>query len=807
MFTDIRFALRQLRKSPAFTLVSVLTLTLGIGANTAIFSLIHDLFLRGLPFHEPSRIVRIYGEAKERDLRQLPFSVPKFWHYRDGQTIFSSFAADWGNGYILTGLGEPVQILGENVTANYFDLLGVHPIRGRNFLQQEEMKDNVALVTENFWRKRLSADPGVLGRSIALNGVATTIVGVLPNLPISWFGRDAEVFIATPFDKPDVTKDRLMRGVSFMRCIGRLKPGVTIQQAQAAMPALEQSYRAQHPETADCTWTSTVISANEDVTGDLRPAFVTLLIAVGAVLLIACSNVANLLLVRFSGRRREIALRMALGAARRNVVRLFVLESTTISVIAGGIGLTLALWIVAVVPKVAGDNVPLESAVTLHWPVLLFTLALSLLTGLAMGVYPAWQSSRADLVDGLKESGRSVSGGRGQHRLRRGLVSAQVALSMVLLAAAAMLISSFVRLSNQETGFRSDHVWAGGIGLPAARYPDAASRGHFVQRLVDELQVAPGVEATATADAVPLSGNYSGAPYARTDGNPLPLNQRPLGLTRSISPGYFRTLRVPLLAGREFNERDAADQPLVVILSSSTAKKLFPNENPLGRQILFGADNGNGLPAEVVGIVGDVRSRELAKPNDIEFYRPWPQRSFSFFNVMVRTSMRPEAAQTIVRAALNKIDKEMPILQPNTLDAIVTQSLGQQRLTMGLLGAFAGIALLLAIVGIYGAVAYTVEQRTAEIGVRTALGAQVKDVLQLVVKQGMNPVLIGLAFGLVAIFATGRFLAAQLYQISPHNPFLLALTATGLAIAALLACLIPARRATRVDPIVALRTE
>ena len=807
MLTDIRFAFRMLVKTPGFAAIAIVTLALGIGANTAIFSLIHDLFLRGLPFHEPSRIVRIYGEAKERDLRQLPFSVPKFWHYRDGQTIFSSFAADWGNGYILTGLGEPVQILGENVTANYFDLLGVHPIRGRNFVQQEEMKDNVALVTENFWRKRLNSDPGVLGRSIALNGVATTIVGVLPNLPISWFGRDSEVFIATPFDKPDVTKDRLMRGVSFMRCIGRLKPGVTIQQAQAAMPALEQSYRAQHPETADCTWTSTVISANEDVTGDLRPAFVTLLIAVGAVLLIACSNVANLLLVRFSGRRREIALRMALGAERRNVVRLFVLESTTISVIAGGIGLTLALWIAAVVPKVAGDNVPLESAVTLHWPVLLFTLALSLLTGLAMGLYPAWQSSRADLVDGLKESGRGVSGGRGQHRLRRGLVSAQVALSMVLLAAAAMLISSFVRLSNQESGFRSEHVWAGGIGLPAARYPDAASRGHFVQRLVDELQAAPGVEATATADAVPLSGNYSQAPYARTDGNPLPLNQRPLGLTRSISPGYFRTLRVPLLAGREFNERDAADQPLVVILSNSTAKKLFPNENPLGRQILLGADNGNGLPAEVVGIVGDVRSRELAKPNDIEFYRPWPQRSFSFFNVMVRTSMKPEAAQTVVRAALDKIDKEMPILQPNTLDAIVAQSLGQKRLTMGLLGAFAGIALLLAIVGIYGAVAYTVEQRTAEIGVRMALGAQVKDVLQLVVRQGMNPVLIGLGVGLIAVFATGRLLAAQLYQISPHNPVLLALTAIGLAVAALLACLIPARRATSIDPIQALRTE
>src|SRR6266567_5858139 len=436
---DLKFALRQLRKSPGFTLIVVLTLALGIGANTAVFSLIHDLFLRGLPFREPEIIVHVYGEAKERDLHQLPFSIPKFWHYRDGQNVFTAVAADWNNGYILTGSGEPVQVLGANVTANYFDLLGVHPILGRNFLQQEEMKENVALVTESFWRKRLGSDPGVIGRSIAVNGMARTIVGVLPNLPISWFGRDSEIFVTTPFDNPNATKERIMRGYSFMRCIGRLKPSVTMQQAQAAMPALEQSYREQHGEAADSTWTSVLVGANEDATGDLRPAFVTLLIAVGAVLLIACSNVANLLLVRFSGRRREIALRMALGAERRNVVRLFVLESTIISVAAGGVGLALALWIVSVVPKVAGDNVPLETAVTLHWPVLFFTLALSLLTGFAMGVYPAWQGSRADLVDGLKEGGRAISGSRGQHRFRRGLVSAQVALSMVLLAAAAML--------------------------------------------------------------------------------------------------------------------------------------------------------------------------------------------------------------------------------------------------------------------------------------------------------------------------------------------------------------------------------
>lgn len=807
MFNDLKYALRMVGKTPGFTAIAVLTLAIGIGMSTSVFSLIHDLFLRGLPFSNSNRIVRIYGESKERDLKQLPFSVPKFWHFRDGQTVFSTIAADWGNGYILTGLGEPVQVLGGNVTANYFDLLGVHPILGRNFLAQEEMKQDVALITNSFWRRRLSSDPAVLGRSISLNGTATTIVGVLPDLPISWFGRDAEVFIAKPFENPNAPRERLMRGYSFMRCIGRLKPGVTMAQAQAAMPALERSYREQHPEAADNTWTSVPIGASEDVTGDLRPAFITLLAAVGAVLLIACSNVANLLLVRFTGRRREITMRMALGADRRGVVRLFMLESTMISSIAAIVGLCLALWIISVVPKVAGDNIPLESHVTLQLPVLLFTLGLSLLTGLIMGFYPAWQSSRTDLVEGLKESGRSVSGNRAQHRFRRGLVAAQVGLSMVLLAAAVMLISSFIRLSNQESGFRSDHVWAGGLGLPPTRYQDAPARARFVQKLIDDLHASPGVEAVSTADALPLTQNWSSTPYARVEGNPLPMNKRPLGLTRSVSPGYFQTLRIPLLSGRDFTERDGADQPLVVILSNSTAKKLFPNENPIGHQILFGTDNGNGLSAEVIGIVGDVRSLQLSKSNDVEFYRPWPQRSFSFFNLLVRSATKSEATATLVRTVLDKIDKDMPILQPNTLDLIVTQSLGQQRLTMGLLGVFAGVALLLAVVGIYGAVAYTVEQRTAEIGVRMALGAQMRDVLHLVVRQGMNPVLFGLVIGLVATFVAGRLLAAQLYQVSPHNPFLIATTAAGLAIAALLACLIPARRATLVDPIQALRME
>src|SRR4029450_4641235 len=804
---DLRFALRQLRKSPGFTSLAIITLAIGIGMNTAIFSLIQDLFLRGLPFSEPERVVRIYGESKERDSKQMPFSVPKFWHYRDGQTVFSSIAAHWGNGCIMTACGEPIQLLGGNVTANYFELLGIHPILGRNFLPEEENKGDVVMVTESFWRKHFNSDPAILGRSITLNGVPKAIIGVLPNMPISWFGRDSEIFANKPFEPSGITKDRLMRGVSFMRVTARLKTGISLSQAQAAMPALFQSYKEQHPEAADNSWSPYLVSAAEDATGDFRPAFLTLLAAVSAVLLIACSNVANLLLVRFTGRKREIALRMALGAERRGIVRLFVFESTLVSVIAGVIGLFLALWTVSIVPKLAGQNIPLESELKLHWPVLIFTLGLSLITGLLMGLYPAWQSSRADLVDGLKEGGRGASGSRGQHRFRRGLVAAQVGLSVVLLAGAAMLISSFVRLSRQETGFRSDRVWAGGIGLPPAQYPDPATRARFAERLQAELQTAPGVEAAAITDAVPLSGNRSSSPYARLDGNPLPLNQRPLGLTRSVSPGYFRTLGIPLISGRDFSERDGVDQPLVVILSKATAKRLFPNEDPLGHRILFGTDNGIGPPAGVAGLGGAGPPQDLAKVNDVEFYRPWAQRSSPFLNVLVRSTTKPEATTGIVRLSLKKIDDGLPIIQPNTLEAIVSESLGERRLTMTLLGLFAGIALLLAVVGIYGAVAYTVEQRSGEIGVRMALGAQTIYVLRLVVRQGMNPVILGLIIGLTGTFAVGRILAAQLYQISPHDPFLLGAVAIVLAVAALLACLFPARRATRIDPIQALRTE
>ncbi|MGH7936908.1 MAG: FtsX-like permease family protein, partial [Chthoniobacterales bacterium] len=425
----------------------------------------------------------------------------------------------------------------------------------------------------------------------------------------------------------------------------------------------------------------------------------------------------------------------------------------------------------------------------------------------AMGLYPAWQSSRADLVDGLKEGGRSVSGSKGQQRFRRGLVAAQVGLSVVLLAGAALLVASFVRLSNQEAGFNPKGLWTGTVLLPAARYPDDPAIARFLDRLQAELKTTPGIEAAAMTDGLPLTGNSSASPYARAAGNPLPLNQRPLGLTRAISPGLLQTLGIPLLAGRDFNEGDGVGKPLVVLLSKATAQRLFPNENPIGKQMWFGTDNNTGYLTEIIGVVGDVRSLKLDQKNDVEFYRPFAQRTSPFMWVVVKTNAKVEATTRLVKSALGKIDSSIPIIQPSSMEEIVSQSLGQRRLTMALLGGFAGIALLLAMVGIYGAVACTVEQRTGEIGVRMALGAQTRDVLRLVIRQGMSPVLIGLVIGLAAALALGRLLTTQLYEVSATNPLFLAGTAALLATVGLIACLIPARRATLVNPIEALRAE
>ena len=804
---DVRFALRQLRKSPGFTFLAVITLALGIGLNTAIFSLINDLFLRGLPFKEPSCVLHLYAGDKERDLVDIAISAPRYQHYRDGQTLFDGFAAENFFAFTLTGLGDPVQIFGGRLTSNYFDVLGVRPIRGRNFLPEEEESADVALITENLWQKRLGGDPNVIGRSITLDGVAHTIVGVLPNMPAAWFGANpiAEVWTTKPFQLPGFSYERMMRGTGFLRVIGRLKPGQTLEQARAALPSLEQSYRTQYPNKIDSTAGTTLKTLPQDVTENFRAGFVTLFAAVCFVLLIACSNVANLLLVRFSGRRREIALRMAIGASRASIVRLFVFESLLVSAFAGVVGVFVTWRLVPLVPKMASNFLPLEAntATSLSLPVLGFTIALSILTGLLMGIYPALQGSHADLVDGLKEGGRGTSGSVRQQRFRKILVGAQVALSVALLAGAALLITSFVRLSQQNIGFRSQNLWVGAITLPVAQYPDALSRQRFVEQTLSALRDVPGLESATISGDIPLNGGNRTL-YARADQEVPPIEKRASAPSHDIAPEYFRTWGIPLLAGRDFNEHDVAQGQNVCLISQAGARKVFPNENPIGKTLLV---TSGSVPVEIVGIVGDVRSQRIAEPPRMEFYRPWAQENFPFLSVTVRSNFKVDAVTKLVQSALTKVNPGLAIAVPQSMDAVVAQALGQARLMMWLLGIFAGVALLLASIGIYGAVAYTVEQRTGEIGVRMALGAQTADVLRLVVNQGMKPVVIGLAIGIVSAFALGRLIASQLYQVSAHNPALLGGATVLLAAIALVACLLPARRATLVDPIQALRTE
>jgi predicted permease len=804
---DLKFALRQLRKSPGFTVLAVMTLALGIGLNTAIFSLINDLFLRGLPFKEPGRVLHMYSNIKDRNLLEIGVSAPRYQHYRDGQTMFDGFGAENTIPFTLTGLGDSVQLFGGKVTSNYFDVLGVRPIRGRNFLRQEEDTADVAMVTENFWQKRMGGDANVIGRSITLDGVPHTIVGVLPNLPFSWTGPNAEVWTTKPFVIPGFSYERMMRGTGFLRVVGRLKPGMTSEQARAALPSLDQSYRSQYPDKIDSSATMSLKTLPEDVVGNLRPAFATLLAAVAFVLLIACSNVANLLLVRFTGRRREIALRMALGASRASVLRLFIFESLLVSVLAGVVGTALAWQLVPLVPKMAANFLPFDPAtgVSLSLPVLGFTIALSILTGVAMGIYPALQSSRADLVDGLKEGGRGTSGSVHQHRFRKILVGAQVALSVTLLAGAALLITSFVQLSRQNIGFRPENLWIGLVTLPQAQYPDPPTRQRFVEQTLATLHAIPTLQSATISGDIPLLAGAGGATlYARPDREILPLDKRATAPSHDIAPDYFKTWGVPILAGRDFDQHDLADHQNVILISQAGAKKVFGNENPIGKTLLV---TSASTPVEIIGIVGDVRSRKVAEPNDMEFYRPWAQENFPFAVVAVRSNLRVDAVTKLVQSALSTVDPGLAIAIPQSMDKIVAQALGQARLMMWLLGIFAGAALLLATVGIYGAVAYTVEQRTGEIGVRMALGAQMMDVLRLVVAQGMKPVVIGLAAGLVAALALGRLLTSQLYQISAHNPLVLTATVAILGAAALLACLLPARRAAHVDPIQALRTE
>lgn len=805
MWRDLRYSVRLLLKSKLFTSVAVLSLALGIGANAAIYSVVHAAFFARYPMAQPDELLRLYGEDRGRNVQQLNLSVPKFQFVRDQQNVFSNLGAANYINFTLLERGEPAQVLGAFATADFLQTCGVTPRLGRFFQSAEEEGGGVAILSETLWRERFNSDPAVLGRGLNLSGVAYTIIGVAPRLPAFW---QAEVWVTQPFQVPGMTRDLLQRGVSFLAVIGRLKHGVTAERAQQELAVIAQRYRADNAEKADANWDLVTTPLRDDIIGTARSSLFVLLAAVGLVMLLACANVANLLLVRFADRRREIAVRQALGASRIGIVRQFLLESLLVSLLAGVLGVLLARWCLPLLIGLAEDFVTFSDDIQINLSVLAVTFGVALLTSLLIGAYPALQASRSALAAVLREGGRSLTGQRGQRRVRNLLVSGQVAVSLVLLVGAALLAATFLRLQQQPVGFRAEGVFAASLTLPAARYPTAEAQGRFFLRLAEELRQTPGVVNAALIQGLPLSTNAnSRSPYTRADGDVPQLKDRPLGLTRSVTPGYFATLGIPLVAGRDFTERDTGDAPLVAILSRSTAQKIFPHEDPLGRRILMGSQNSTGLAMEVIGVADDVRSLALSQVTEVEFYRPVTQRPSAFMQLAVRTAADPAALAGAVTQTLRRLDAELPLNNPAALADIVAQSLGQQRLLFTLLGVFAALALLLAAVGIYSVVTYTVGQRRGEIGVRLALGAQSGALMRLIIGQGLRPVGWGLAAGLVGCFALGRFVQSQLFGVSAFDPATLAATCAGLATVALVACWLPARRALRVDPLVALREE
>ena len=799
---DVRYSLRTFAKSPAFAAIGVLTLALGIGANTAIFSVIHAAFFAPYGISEPDRLVRLYGQDLKRNLPQLGFSVPKYEIIRDHQTSFASLGARTQLPRTLLKGNDPVQVTGALVTSSFLDAFGATPIEGRFFRADEEQGATVAVIGEALWRARFSASPGVVGQAITVDGVSYTVVGIAPALPAFW---DADVWTTNPFQFPGITEDTIRRGFSFLQPVGRLKPGVSEEQARREVEVLATRYAAAYPSNADAAWTLTAIGLRDDIVGASRSSLLTLLAAVGLLLVVACANVANLLLVRFTGRRQEIGLRAALGASRGRIVRQFLVESLVLSGAAAAVGAVFAFWALPGLLVLAQNNLPFANDIRISLPVLGATALLALAAGVVMGLYPAVQGSRSDIVSVLRDGGRTIAGAAGSHRARRAIVTGQVAVSLVLLIGAALLVTSFAKLRGQRTGFDATNLFVASVTLPSSAYPDIDTQTRFWLRLAEVLEASPGVTGAALASTPPLNaGGFTRSPYALAEGAVPPMNERPLGLTISVTPGYFSTLKIPFIAGRDFTERDVAAAARVAIVSRSTARKLGGETAVLGRRIIMGA---SGEVMEVIGITEDTRTQTLAATADVEFYRPVMQRQRPLMQMMVRTAGDPSAFEATARQALSNLDSALPLTGVTTQAAIVEQSLAQQRLLFVMLGVFAVLAVVLSSVGIYGVVASLVGQRTPEIGVRMALGAGRARVIGIVLGQSLAPVGTGLLVGLGGAIWLGRFVEGLLFEVSPLDPLMLGGAVVLLALVAGGACAVPAGRAARIDPVTALRGE
>jgi putative ABC transport system permease protein len=811
LWQDLRYGARMLISKPGFTLIAVITLALGIGANTAVFSVVNAVLIRPLPLKDPDRLVWIASGASiassglvaaEGDLSGVTTQVGNFSDWRELNNSFEDLAAYFAffdyDSFTLTGSGEPERLRGVGVTQNFLDLLGISPLLGRGFEDSECVWNGkpAALLTYGFWARRFAADPRIVGQTVTINNKATTIVGVLPssfNFE-AVFSPGARIDLLMPFPICEETN----RWGNTLAVIGRLKSGVSVQKAQAEFDVIARQVHDAHPERNENG--ARLTSLQERISGRLRPAFLVLLGAVGCVLLIACTNLSNLLLARATGRRKEIAIRVALGAERSRLIRQMLTESVLLAGCGAVVGLPLAYVATRVLAATRAVTIPLLQTVSIDGSVLIFTVAAALATGVLFGVAPALQVSRWDVQETLKEASRGTSEGRRTAWVRNTLVVSEVAVACILLVGAALLVRSFLRLLEVDPGFRPEHTSSWRIEL-GGKYETNAQRDALYEELTRRVAAIPGVESVGLTDALPMGRNRSWGVAAK--GVTYTRETYPEAFPRMIDPGYIRAMRIPLRAGREFSEHDRNDSRKVMIVNETMARRLWPDREAVNQIAVISREEW-----QVIGVVGDVRHSALEQAPGLEMYLPMAQsHDWSSMDLVVRSSMPLQSLVPGVRAALRGLDPDLPNSDFQPLQELVDQAISPRRFVTVLLGGFSLLALILACLGIYGVISYSVTQRTNELGIRLALGASLIAILKLIITQGVKLVLVGLLVGLVAAVVLTRVLSSLVFGVSTTDPLTFLSIAVLLMLVAMFACYIPARRATKVDPVIALRYE
>ena len=812
LWQDIRYGVRSLWKRPGFTAVAVITLALGIGANTAIFSVVNATLLRPLPFKDPDRVVMLWGFLPKmaQTTDKLPASAPNFLTLRDQNHSFENMSAFRSWAWQLTGGGQPELLRGARVSSDFFQAVGANPVLGRSFRPEEDMPSRapVAIISYGFWQRHFGADQNLIGKTITLTGQSVMVVGVMPRgfqfpgganmIPGLQFALQNDVWM--PLALTDDEKAR--QGNLNLAVIGRLKPGVSANQAETDLRALERDL-----PLGKIGYTINVLPLQQQMVGKIRKLLIVLLATVALVLLIACANIANLLLARATSRQKEIAIRAALGAGRIRLIRQLLTESLLLSLAGGAFGFLLAVWGSSLLVSLIPEDVPRIHEVSVDGRILAFTLLVSCVTGVVFGLVPALQASKLDLNESLKEGLRGTTAGLRQNRLRSLLVVSEVAMALVLLISAALLIKSFVRLLEVKPGFNPANVLTMDIqlpGLPPSRYAKDEEQTAFFQGLMDRIKALPGVDNAGAVVTLPLTGAFESTDVILPGQEALSGVQRPEADYTTVTPDFFSTMQIPLLQGRQFTTQDRHGAPGVIIINDILARICWPNENPIGKHFIVGFEKD---PREIVGVVGSIKQTTLDAAARPAMYLPNLQSPNPGMTVLVRTSGAPLAMAAAVRDQVWAIDKNVPVTQIQTMEQVFGTSVAQPRFSMLVVGLFAALALVLASVGIYGVMAYSVSRRVHEIGVRMALGARTGQVLQLVLKEGLTLTLLGIAIGLVGAFGLTRVMATLLFGVSAKDPFTFAGVSILLAAVALLACYVPARRATKVDPLVALRYE